>query len=122
MNNQEFRTKLIELFPTYVFSEINNQGSIFGVKTNETKQWRNDAKDRCISFNSYIFVSSEMYPNTDRNFVYATIYTKGEVKPYRCRQMFQVEMNKKYFSGKTYNELFENFKAIHSTELHESLK
>jgi len=122
MNNQEFRTKLIELFPTYVFTEIGKTGTIHGVKTNETKKWRNNAKDSCTSFDSYIFVSGEMYPSTDRNFIYAMVYTNGEIKPYRCRNKFGAEMNKKFLSGKTFDELFENFKTIHSTELHESLK
>jgi hypothetical protein len=51
-----------------------------------------------------------MYPNTDRNFRYATIQTKATLKQYRCRNTHHIDIDKRYASGVTDEKLLECIK------------
>lgn len=113
MTRLEFKEKLIKLLPEFDFTPIDinvNDNSIFGVKEQKMQQWRNSyTKDLNKMFNRYIYVSGEMYPNTDKNFVYVNVWTKGLRRLYRCKTWFDVELFKEHFSAKTYDLLFEMF-------------
>jgi len=106
MTNIELRNKLVELLPEYTFNEVKSDTDcIFGVKKLEHKTFRDDKKNLIKSENRIIFVSSEMYPNTDKNFRYALNYTKSSIRHYHCRTWGEHEYKKVFVSGKTNNEI-----------------
>jgi hypothetical protein len=109
---KDLKSKLVVLFPEYTFIHSDNieGNSIFGVKTQEIKEYRNSEKSLIREGNRYIFVSSEMYPNTDRNFRYAIIETKGTIRPYRCKNTHEIDIDKRYASGVTDDKLLECIK------------
>jgi hypothetical protein len=116
MTNLDLKNKLAELLPDYKFDEINlNTDCIYGVKQLENKTFRLSNKSLIQTRNRVIFVSSEMYPDTDRNFRYALNYTQSRVRGYRRRYWSDYEYEKVYVSGKTdeelINEIVQNFKS-----------
>ena len=62
-------------------------------------------KDRVKIGNIQFYISGRMYGRQPKSFVYAMCYQKETVRPYRCKNSFEVEANKIYVSGKTKNEV-----------------
>ena len=109
MTDQELLIKLRTLFPEYEI-ELTKDGYIHGSKASEDKKVR-FAKDWYIIHNRRLFVSTFMYPGTDRDFKYSTIHTRSKCRRYRCRTWNDYELFKGFTSGKTNQELYDNIAA-----------
>lgn len=100
-NKQIFES--IGFFDQYLPSEKGINGSYHATKFVNIK--RKTFMNRNEFGNVYLFISSQMYPNTKKNFVYATLYQINNFTPYRCRISHVLEVNKQFFSAKTQREL-----------------
>ena len=109
MTDQELVEKLRALFPEYEI-ELTREGYIHGVKTSGIKEVRH-SKDLYRIGSRRLFISTFMYPGTDRNFKYSIIYTRSEHRKYRCRRWDDYELFKGFTSGKTNEELYDNITA-----------
>ena len=56
-----------------------------------------------------IYVSGEMYPGTEKNFIYITSEIMGELRLYRHRYWYSTGMGNIFASGKTLDEAIEEF-------------
>ena len=108
MTNTELKNQIIKNFPEYEFLEDQKSESLFFTKNIKLKEYRDSTKNLVrIGRMRHIFISSEMYPNTDRNFKYAIIYTPSEMRLYKHKTWLDFEENKQYVSGKTNEELYD---------------
>ena len=62
-------------------------------------------KDTISYGNIYLFISSRLYANTSRSFVYATLYQSNTLKPFRKKRSYDIEGNKQFFSAKTHKKI-----------------
>ena len=113
MTNQELIAELKKILPDYVFTGGDyTTDCIHGVKQLAPQTFRDSKKSLVKSENRVIFISSEMYPNTDKNFRYAMNYTKSKVRGYRCKNWFDYELDKEFVSGKTDEILIDEIKIM----------
>lgn len=56
-----------------------------------------------------IFISSNMYPNTNKDFIYITSSIHGLMRLYRHRVWFDTEVGNIFASGKTLDEAVKKF-------------
>lgn len=99
-----------QMFPEYNMAETD--GGFIGCVISNRTEYRDENKNRVINTGmKFIYVSPEMYPQTDRDFRYALQYERGRMKEYRCREWREIEINKRFASGKTDNELIESIKT-----------
>jgi hypothetical protein len=113
MTNLELKNKLVELFPEYKFNDVNDETySIHGVLELKPRTFRDGKKNLVKTQNRIIFVSCEMYPNTDKNFRYALNYTTSQMRMYRCKNWLGNEYKKAFVSGKTDEILLSEMKMI----------
>jgi hypothetical protein len=111
MTDLRLSKEIAKILPDYGVRKISlNCDSVFGIKELEEKRFKIDNKSEIITGDRVIFISSEMYPGTDRNFRYAINYTKAKIRMYRCRTWNDIEYDKKYVSAKTDKELIEKIK------------
>lgn len=108
MTTIELKNKLVLILPEYEFTD--SDGNIFGTKKIKHRTFRDGKKNLVRSFDRTIFISSEMYPNTDKNFRYAINYTKSKMRNYRCNNWYESEYKKVFVSGKTEEMLLEEIK------------
>lgn len=113
MKKQELIKALQVILPDYVFN-INDDTTdcIYGVKQLAPKTFRDSKKNLIKSENRIIFISSEMYPNTDKNFRYALNYTKSTIRGFRCKTWGDYELDKVFASGKTNEILLNEIKSL----------
>lgn len=69
----------------------------------------NTGKDKFVPSFRTIYVSSEMYPGTDKNFIYITSNIHGKMRKYRTKNWYETEIANIYASGKTLKEAIEKF-------------
>ena len=114
MTNHELISELTKILPDYVFSGGNDctTDCIFGVKQLAPRTFRDSKKNLIISNDRIIFISSEMYPNTDKNFRYAMNYTKSTIRNFRCKRWFGYELDKEFVSGRTDEILIDEIKRM----------
>jgi len=112
MTNLELKNKLAEMLPEYEFNLSGELESncIHGVKKLDSRTFRDGKKRLCKTNDRVIFISSEMYPDTDKNFRYAMNYTHGTTRDYRCKNWYGLEYKKVFVSGKTDELLLEEIK------------
>jgi len=93
----QLETKLSQ----FEWKQENQKASIFGC-INIPQINKRINKDLYRLNNIYVFISSKMGGTPDNpTFYYAMCYQKAEVRPYRCRNTFNVEYNKIFVSDKT---------------------
>ena len=109
MTDQELIEKLRTLFPEYELS-LTEDGYIHGHKPSKLKEVRYN-RDLYRIGDRRLFVSSFMYPGTDRSFKYATICTTSKRRNYRCRTWYDTELFKGYVYGKDNQELYDKIAA-----------
>jgi len=113
MTNIELKNKLIELFPEYKFTcDEKEFDCIHGVMELKPRTFRDGKKNLVKTRNRIIFVSSEMYPNTNRNFRYALNYTTSQIRMYRHKNWSDNEYKKAFASGKTDEILLGEIKML----------
>lgn len=111
MKKIELIEELAKILPEYEFTSDSDTGSIFGVKKLEPRRFKKSiSKNNYITKDRVIFISGEMYPNTDENFRYAINYTQSKMRMYRCKKWYEHEYEKVFVSGKTDEELIQNIK------------
>ena len=111
MNQIQFLRRAKSLFNDFKF-EVSSVGSIHGTKHVPFRAFR-DAKDNSlINLRGIrqIFISGQMYPNTDKDFIYCTIYTLANRRGYHCKNWCEHEPNKLFISAKNYELLYEKLK------------
>lgn len=99
--------QLRKAFPEFTWEYNKSMGSYFGALYNDTVP-RKINKHSYNFGNLYIYISGEMYPGEDRNFVYAKCYQQSWIRRYRCRTSHEIETGKVYVSGKTVQEAVDN--------------
>ena len=114
MKKQELINALAEILPDYVVFNDSTTDSIYCIKQLEHQTFRDSKKILIKSENRVIFISSEMYPNTDKNFRYAINYTKSTIRKFRCKNWFDYELDKVFVSGKTDVILIDEIKRLFS--------
>jgi hypothetical protein len=97
--------QLKNIFP---FLEFNNKN--FGYKHINTITERDKNKNRIQYGNISLFISGNMYPKTDKDFVYAILEQKTEIREYRHKKSYESTYNKQFFSAKTRGELIKKLK------------
>ena len=112
----ELRDKVSELLPDYEFSVLNGNEPydecIHAVKELPVKRYRDNKRNRVVTHNRRIFISSRMYKDADKDFRYAMIYTQADMKQYRCRSWYKAELNKVFISDADDNILLEKIKEL----------
>jgi len=83
-------------------------GSYFG--TTEPEPY-SIGKNHFVPKYRYIYISSEMYPKTDKNFVYITSNIVGSMRLYRHKNWFDTNIANIFASGKTLSEAVVNFEV-----------
>jgi hypothetical protein len=113
MNQAEFLLKIIPLFNDFNF-DVSSIGSIHGIKSVPTRMFRDSGSKGITNILGArkIFISGQMYPNTDKDFIYCTIYTTARYRAYRCKTWVEHEHKKIFTSGKTYLELLDNLTLL----------
>lgn len=81
-------------------------GSYFGTTIPEPY---NVGKNHFKPSYRYIFISSRMYPNTAKDFIYITSGITGSMRLYRHKTWFDTEIGNIFASGKTLTEAIEKF-------------
>ncbi len=94
--------KLKNRFPFLAFDDNN-----FGYKSAENIEERNEEKSLIIYGAISLFISTPMYPKTDRNFVYAILEQKCSIRPYRHKHFYESSHNKQFWSAKTKQQLID---------------
>jgi len=113
MTKQELINVLKVILPDYVFNgNDTTTDSIFGVKQLAPRTFRDSKKNLVKSENRLIFISGEMYPNTDKNFRYALNFTKSTIRDYRCKYWYDYELDKVVVTGKTDEILISEIKRL----------
>ena len=114
MKNQELIEVLATILPEYRFKTNDNgvYDGIFGIKKLEPQSFRDSKKNLIMSNDRIIFISSEMYPSTDKNFRYAINYTKSRIRNYRSKNWSDYEFDKIFVSGKTDEILIDEIKRM----------
>jgi hypothetical protein len=113
MIKQELINVLKVILPDYVFlNNYDDSNCIHLVKEIAPRTFRDSNKNLVKSENRVIFISCEMYPNTDKNFRYAMIYTKSRIRNYRCKYWVNYELDKVFVSGKTDEILISEIKRL----------
>jgi len=97
--------QLKKLFPFMEFTSKN-----FGYKHIDTITERNQNKDLVKYGSINLFISGNMYPKTYKDFVYAILEQKTEVREYRHKRSYESVYNKQFFSAKTRAELIMKLK------------
>jgi hypothetical protein len=111
-NNILLRNEIIKILSDYDFN-CNFGKSIFGVKYFPQTTYRDKNKNLITTLGRrYVYISDEMYPNTDKNFRYAIIETPCNVRNYRCKRWNESVIDKVFTSGKTDEELIENIRNL----------
>lgn len=82
----------------------------WGYKHINTITERNQNKDLVKYGNISLFISGNMYPKTDKDFVYAILEQKTEIREYRHKRTYESTYNKQFFSAKTRVELIDKLK------------
>jgi hypothetical protein len=114
MKKQELINALSKILPNYVFNLDDTSQCICGVKKLAPKIFRDSKKNLVKSENRKIFISSEMYPDTDKNFRYGLNYTQSVMRDYRSKNWHDYELDKVFVSGKTDEILIEEIKRLFS--------
>ena len=109
MTDQELIENLRTLFPEYELS-LTGDGYVHGHKPSKLREVRYN-RDLYRIGNRRLFISTFMYPGTDRNFKYATISTASQRRSYRRRTWYDMELFKGYVSGKDNQELYDKVVA-----------
>ena len=113
MTKQELINVLKVILPDYIFNDNDTTTDcIHGVKKIAPRTFRDSKKNLVNSENRIIFISSEMYPNTDKNFRYAMNFTKSTIRGYRCKTWGDYELDKVFVSGKTDEILISEIKRL----------
>lgn len=110
MEKEEFLTQLKKVLPSFNFNEEINMGKcIHGGKKVPQIEYRDETKATIrIEGVRSIFVSSKM--GTEHVFFYyATVKTMGQKRVYRHKKFYDVEIDKVFVSGATYEILLEQF-------------
>lgn len=81
-------------------------GSYFG--TTEPEPY-DTGRDEFKPQYRHIFVSSEMYPGTDKSFFYVTSDINGKMRIYRHRDWFDTDVGNIFASGKTLKDAVSSF-------------
>ena len=113
MNQVQFLRRAQMLFNDFKF-EVSSIGSIHGVKIVTPTTFRySKTKSLIVLGNSReIYISGQMYPNTENDFIYCIIRTVGKKRGYRCRNWGGYEHNKLFVSAKNYELLYEKLKEL----------
>lgn len=114
MNKTEFLSSIKTLLVGFTFDDSSTIGCIHGAKQVPIRAFR-DSGDKSIIHilgSRSIFISGQMYPNTDRDFIYCTIYTLSRRRGYRCKNWGGYEYKKLFVSGKTYELLFKELDKV----------
>jgi len=98
-----------KIFPFLTFD--NNK---FGYKNIDTITERNENKDLVNYGNITLYTSGNMYPKTDKDFIYAILEQKTMVRPYRRKTWHESVYNKQFFSAKTMIKLITELKAANT--------
>ena len=111
MNTIEFKNKVAEILTDFDIDK-SDSGCIFGTKNNNsTKMFRDNEKTLIKSTGiRHVFISSRMYPNTDKDFRYAMIYTIAKARGYRCKNWYKMELDKVFISDENDNVLLEKIR------------
>lgn len=111
---QQLQTKL----PQFTWTQENKHSSIFGcITVPQINKRIGGALHRLNNVN--VFISSKMggTPLSGKPFRYAICYQNAEVRPYRCKNTFNVEFNKLYVSDKDAQSIINKlFKQIDMTK------
>jgi len=99
--------QLRKAFPEFKFEYNKSTGSYFGSLATDSVS-RKLNKHTYTYGTVYIYVSGEMYPGENRNFVYAMCYQKSQIKRYRCHTSHEIETGKVFVSGKTVKDAVDN--------------
>lgn len=81
-------------------------GSYFGTTIAESYD---TGKDHFKPLYRSVFISSNMYPNTSKDFIYITSNIHGKMRLYRHRDWFNTEVGNIFASGKTLDEAVKKF-------------
>lgn len=115
MKKQELINELQVILPDYVFnSNDDTTDCIYGVKQLAPRTFRDSKNNLVKSENRIIFISSEMYPDTDKKFRYGLNYTKSTIRGFRCKTWGDYELDKVFASGKTDELLISEIKNLFS--------
>lgn len=111
MNQTEFLTQLKTLLPEFTFN-VGGVGTIHGVKSVPIRAFRDSGDKSTVHIlgSRKIFISGEMHPNTDKDFIYCTIYTLSRQRGYHCKNWSGYEHKKLFISAKNYDLLLEKLK------------
>lgn len=82
-----------------LFTWTESDGNFFGT-INQSLIIKRINKDIYKLSNVNIFISSQMYPKTDRDFRYAICYQRAEQRPYRCKNWSGFEYARIFVSAK----------------------
>ena len=112
MNTTEFKIKLAEILTDFNIDNNNNSDCITATKNIDTKTFRDNEKTLIKSTGiRHVFISSRMYPNTDKDFRYGMIYTIANARGYRCKNWYKMELNKVFISDENDNTFLEKIKS-----------
>ena len=105
--------ELRKAFPQFKWITSGNgtNRSYFGsIIVNPVKRRNPDTKAREVTGPVYIYLSSEMYPGTKKNFVYATCSQRIKTIDFGCKTEYLREQGKIFESGKTREILLKKLK------------
>lgn len=101
--------KLKNIFPFLTFDNAN-----FGYCNIAPITKRNEGGTTITYGNISLFLSGDMYPNTDKNFQYAILEQKTTVREYKRKNAYESTFNKQYVSAATRAELIEKLKNLNT--------
>jgi hypothetical protein len=105
--------ELRKAFPqfTWTTSSTGTNRSYFGtINVNPVSRRNPVSKAREVTGPVHIYISSEMYPGTSKNFVYATCSQRIKTIDFGCKTEYLREQGKVFESGKTREILLKKLK------------
>jgi len=111
MDKAKFIKELKKVLTDFYFDdEINMGKNIHGDKKVPQIEYRDETKDTVREEGvRRIFIATEM-GTPEKQFLYSTIFSRGQKRHYRCKHFFDAEIKKVFLSGATYELLLEQFK------------
>jgi len=113
IKNMSYIQELRKAFPqfTWTFSGVGINKSYFGtINVNPISRRNKETKAREVTGPVYIYISSEMYPGTSKNFVYATCSQRIKTIDFGRKTEYLREHGKVFESGKTREILLKKLK------------
>lgn len=115
MNIEQVKAEIVKMpeFKDFKWHDKSDNESLSAFLQVAPRNFRDEhSKDQWKLEGHYHLFIAHMYAGQKgKEFFYLIVYRKGEVKPYRCRNVHTIEYNKIYASGNTVKKIIKSLRG-----------